>query len=129
MAAISFSSARAWAMAALRGIGPRRGTQLARRFRANRGRAGAGVERMARARDGKPLLVQEPLDFEHHLHIAPAVKALASAAFVGLELGKLGFPEAKNVSFNAADAGDVANLEVEAVGDDRRLCRVFTGSL
>lgn len=102
----------------LRGFGPGGGTAC-----------GARVERLAGAGDGESLLVQEALDLEDKFDVAAAVKALAGAALVGLELGELGFPEAEDVGLDGANAGDVADFEVEAVGDDRRLRCVFPGNL
>jgi hypothetical protein len=61
--------------------------------------------------------VDQVLDLQHKLNIFAAVEALAGAAFVGLELGKLRLPKAQDIGFNAADARDIANLEVETVRD------------
>ena len=93
--------------------------------------ASDGTEGVACARESVAFAVDEALDLESHLDIAPAVEALTGAAFVGLELGKLRLPEAENVGFKAADACNVANLEIEAIGDRGRfrcaLVRKLTG--
>ena len=73
--------------------------------------------------------VDEPLDFQNQLNFTTAIETLAGAAFVGLELGKLRLPEAEDVSFKAADAGNVANLEIEAIGDRGRFRCALVGKL
>jgi hypothetical protein len=79
------------------------------------------LEDMAGTGEGEAFGVDEALDLKHELNVTAAIEPLAGAALVGLELGKLRFPEAQNVGFEAADAGDVANFEVETVGDRGRL--------
>jgi len=59
--------------------------------------------------------VDQPLDLKGRFDIPAAVKALARTTFAGLELGKLGFPEAQHVGFDFTDACNVANFELEAV--------------
>jgi hypothetical protein len=61
--------------------------------------------------------VDEALDFKGSLDVAAAIEALAGSALVGFELRKLRFPEAQDVSFETADAGDIADFEVETVWD------------
>jgi hypothetical protein len=87
------------------------------------------VKGLAGAGKGIPLGVDEALDFQGQFDFAAAIKALAGSAFVGLELGELCLPEAKDVGFKLADAGYVANLEVETVGDGRRVLSGFVGEL
>jgi hypothetical protein len=60
------------------------------------------------------------LDANGKLDLAAAIEALAGSTFVGLEGRELGFPESQDVGFDTADAGNVANAEVEPVGDLRR---------
>ena len=96
-----------------------RGTALGRNLA--EGLTGAG-ERVA-------LGVDQALDFKHQFDIAAAIEALAGSALVGLELGKLRLPKAQDIGFDAADAGYIANLEVEAVGDGGVFSRArFVGS-
>ena len=75
------------------------------------------LQRLPRARQRIALSVDQVLDLQGQLNVATAVKPLASAAFVGLELGKLRLPETQNIGLDAADAGHIPNLEVKAVGD------------
>ena len=75
------------------------------------------LQRLPRARQGIAFTVYQPLDFENQLHIAAAIEPLAGSAFVGLQLRKLGLPEAQHIRFQPADTGYIANLEIEAVGD------------
>jgi hypothetical protein len=82
---------------------------------------GLGGEDGAGTGDGVALIVEEGLDAQSGFYVALAVEALAGAAFVGLELGELGLPEAQDVGGNVAELGYVADTEVELVGDDRRV--------
>ncbi len=77
------------------------------------------LQSLARARDGVPLAVNQPLDLKHKFHIPTPVKALARAALVGLQLRKLRLPETQNIRLNLADLRYVADLEVETVWDRR----------
>jgi len=63
------------------------------------------------------LSVDQVLNFQSQLYVAAAIKPLAGSALIGFELRKLRLPKAQDISFDAADASDIANLEVEAVGD------------
>jgi hypothetical protein len=63
--------------------------------------------------------MDQALDFQDQLDFAAAVKALAGSTLVGFELGKLRLPKAQDVCLEAADACNVSNFEVEAVGDRR----------
>jgi hypothetical protein len=87
------------------------------------------IEDLAGAGDGVSLGVDEALDLKNEFDFATAIETLAGAALVGLELGELGFPKAKDVGFEFADAGDVANFEVETVGDCRGMEGAFVGEL
>jgi len=80
---------------------------------------------LAGAGQGVSLCMDEALYFQNQFDFAAAVEALAGSTLVGLELGKLRLPKAQDVGFKAADIGDVANLEIEAVGD----YRCFEGAL
>jgi hypothetical protein len=62
--------------------------------------------------------MNQALDLDGHLDIAAAIEPLAGSALVGLELRELGLPKTKDVSFDLADAGYVANFEIETVGDE-----------
>ena len=81
------------------------------------GGAELGFEGLAGAGDGVALVVKQGLDPQGHLNIAAAVKALAGAALVGLELGKLALPKTQNVGRDLAQLGYFADAEVELVGD------------
>ena len=59
------------------------------------------------------------LDLQGQFYVPAAIKPLTGTALVGLELGKLRLPKAQYISLDAANAGHVANLEIEAVGDRR----------
>ena len=78
-----------------------------------------GLEDLASARDGVSLVVEEALDAEGHFDVAFAIEALAGAAFVGLQLWELAFPEAQDVGGDIAEFGDFADAEVELVRDIR----------
>jgi hypothetical protein len=73
--------------------------------------------------------VDKALDFERGLDVAAAIKALAGAALVGLELRKLCFPEPKHVGFDFADTCDVPDLEVKTIGDRRWFLDALLGEL
>ncbi len=70
---------------------------------------------LSRARQRVSLRMNEPLDIKSQFHVAAAVKPLSGAAFVGLELRKLGLPETQDVGFHFANTRDIANLEIKAV--------------
>jgi hypothetical protein len=76
-----------------------------------------GLEDLACAGDGVALVVEEAFDSQRHLDVAATIEALAGAAFVGLQLGELALPEAKDVGWNVAESGDFADAEVEFVRD------------
>jgi hypothetical protein len=73
--------------------------------------------------------MDQALDLKRKFHVAAAVEALAGSTLVWLELRELRFPEPQHVGFNLADAGHVANLEVEAVGDRWRVLDALPGEL
>src|SRR6202044_893078 len=84
---------------------------------------------MTRSRECVAFTVDEAFDLESHLDVAAAIEALACAALAGLELRKLRLPKAEDVGFNLADAGYVANFEIETVWDDRRFVDALGGKL
>jgi len=67
------------------------------------------------------LIADQMLDLQSQLNVITAVKPLAGSTFIGLELVELRLPKAQDIGLNATDARHIANLEVEAVGDDRRV--------
>jgi hypothetical protein len=79
---------------------------------------GVGFEDETCAGDGVALVVEQGLDAEGGFYVAFTVEALASAAFVGFELGEFGLPEAEDVGGDVAEFGDVADAEVELVRND-----------
>src|SRR6185369_5709175 len=78
------------------------------------------AEFLARAFDREAARVQEVLDAKQQLDVAPPVQAVLGAGLAGLEDAELGFPVAKHVRLYADDAGDLADLEVELVAEQRR---------
>jgi hypothetical protein len=89
----------------------------------------AGFERVAGSGESVALLVNKALDFERELDFPAAVKTLACAAFIGLELRELGLPETEDVGLNAAQARHVPNFEVKAVRDCRRVDNALAGKV
>ena len=87
------------------------------------------LESLTGARERIALGVNQVLDLQGQLNITTAVKPLAGSAFVGFELGKLRLPKTQDIGFEAADAGHIANLEVEAVGDRGRIGGAILGQL
>jgi hypothetical protein len=86
-------------------------------------------EGLAGARERVSLSVNKAFDFERKLYLATPIEALAGSALVGLELGKLGFPETKDVWFDSADTGDIPDLEVQAIRDVGRVDNALAGKL
>jgi hypothetical protein len=74
------------------------------------------LESLARARERIAFRVDQVLNLQRHLNIMTPIKPLAGSALVGFELRKLRLPKTQDIRFDFADAGDIANLEVEAVG-------------
>lgn len=70
---------------------------------------------LARAGNGEALAVEQVFDFDDDFHVAAAVVALAGAAFYGMELGKFGFPKPQHIRWQAAQARDFADAEIELV--------------
>jgi hypothetical protein len=87
------------------------------------------IEGLAGTGDGIALGVDQALDVQYEFYVAAAIEALACSALVGLELGELGLPEAKDVGFEIADASYVTNLEIETVGDRGRVEGTLLGEL
>ena len=88
-----------------------------RELRCRRVVAELRFEQGAGAGDGVALLFEEGFDAQGHLDVAAAVEALAGASLVGLELGELTLPETEDVGGDLAEACDLADAEVELVGD------------
>jgi len=84
---------------------------------------------LACAGKGVPFGVDKALDLQNEFDVAAAVKAVAGSAFVGFELGELRLPKAQDVGFEGADAGDISNFEVKAVGDFGRFEGAFLGEM
>jgi hypothetical protein len=87
------------------------------------------LQRLASARERVPLSVNKAPDFEREFNLAAPIEALAGSTFVGLELGKLSFPETKDVWFDSADAGYIPDLEVQAIRDVGRVDNAVAGKL
>src|ERR1700721_176067 len=87
------------------------------------------LESLASAGERVAFGVNEALDFKDQLDFTTAVKALAGAAFIGLEVGELGLPESEHIRFQAADTGNVPNLEIEAIGDRGRFRCALVGKV
>jgi len=76
-----------------------------------------GFEDLPGAGDSVALIVEKAFDAEGHLDVAAAIETLAGAAFVRFKLGKLAFPETKDIGRDVAEFGDFADAEVELVRD------------
>src|SRR6266849_3052754 len=70
------------------------------------------------AGDGEPVFIEQLLDAQHRLHVAPAVHALTGAALHRFELRKLGLPKTEHVSVQPAKACDLADPEIQFVGNN-----------
>src|SRR6266849_5494956 len=68
---------------------------------------------LACARDGESFFVEQLFDAQNAFDVLAAIHALASAALYRLELGKLGFPEAQDVSGQVAETGNFSDAEIE----------------
>jgi hypothetical protein len=73
--------------------------------------------------------MHKALDLESHLDIASSIEALAGPALAWFELRELRLPEAKDVGFDFADTGYVANFEIETVRDGWLLVDALGGQL
>lgn len=82
-----------------------------------RGRGRNPLKGLTRAGERESLVVDELLDGQRDFHVTAAIQPLARTALVGFELGEPGLPEAQNVGLYLADARNIANLEIETVGD------------
>jgi len=89
----------------------------------------AVLESLASAGERVALGVNQPLDFKDQLDFTAAVEALAGAAFIWLELGELRLPESEHIRFQAADTGNIPNLEIEAIGDRGRFRCALVGKV
>ena len=76
-----------------------------------------GAKLLAGAGDGESFFVEQLLDAEDALDVAAPIHSLTGAAFDRLELREFRFPEAKHVGRETAQGGDLADAEVELVGD------------
>ena len=75
----------------------------------------ARIQIFPRAFDGVALVVKQPLDLQHQLHILAAVQPMALAGFLRTERGKLRFPEAQNVRFDARQTAHFADAKIKLV--------------
>jgi hypothetical protein len=91
--------------------------------------AAAMAESVTRAGERVAFAMDESFDFKSGFDIAAAIKALAGAALVRLQLRELGFPEAEHVGFDFADTGNISDLEVETIGDRRCFQDALLGEL
>src|SRR4029079_10627018 len=73
---------------------------------------------LSRSRDGESLVVQQLLDAQYGFDLFAAIHALAGAAFHRLQLRELGFPKTQHVGRQLAKRGDLANSEIQLVGND-----------
>ena len=87
------------------------------------------LQRLASSRQGVAFTMDKALDLERQFDLPAAIKTLACPALIGLELGKLGFPEAKDIRFDSADAGYVPNLEVQAIRNGGRVDNALSGKI
>ena len=78
-------------------------------------------EDLPRAGQRIALAVDQLLDPQRQLDVMAAIEPLAGSAFVRLEKRKLRLPKTQNIRLHAANTGRIANFEVEAVGDERRV--------
>ena len=60
------------------------------------------LENLPRPRNRIPLVIQQRLDTQRHLHIALPIQTLPGAAFIRLQLRKLRLPETQHISRNFA---------------------------
>ena len=87
------------------------------------------IQRLPRPGNRVALSVNQPLDLKGQFHLAAPVKPLTRAALVGLQLRKLRLPETEDVWFYTTDARYIADLEVKAIGDDRRVDNALSGKV
>ena len=73
---------------------------------------------MTRTGNGETFFIKKLANLKYIAHVAPPVHALSGAALDRLQLGELGFPEAQHVRRQMAEASDLADAEIEFVGDD-----------
>ena len=86
---------------------------------------GFGAQVLPRSRNRKALLVQQLLDAQHILDVAPAVHALSSAALDGLQLRELGLPEAEHIGRQMTESGYFSDAEIKFVGNDNFIRLMF----
>ena len=75
------------------------------------------LEDLPRTGNGVALAVEQRLDAQGGLDIAATVEALAGAAFMRFQIGKLALPEAQHVGRNLAKFRNLSNAKVELVRD------------
>ena len=73
------------------------------------------TERMTGSGERIAFTVHEAFDLESHLDIATTIESLAGATLARFELRELRLPEPQDVGFDFANAGYVANFEIETV--------------
>src|SRR5688572_24221010 len=76
-----------------------------------------GLQSLLRPRDREALLVQELLDAQHGVDVAPAVDPLPGAVLRGGEGRELRLPVTQHVGLGVGDLAHLADLEEELVGD------------
>ncbi len=76
-----------------------------------------GFDGLTCAGDGVALVVEEGLDAERGFDVATAIETLSGAAFVWTEMRKLTLPEAEDVGWDLAEAGDLTDTEVQLIRD------------
>jgi len=64
-----------------------------------------------RSRDGKALVVEQPLDFEDSFDIFAAIQAVAAGALDGLQRGKFRFPIAQNEGLRRRQTAHFSDTE------------------
>src|SRR5262245_54708112 len=84
------------------------------------GLARLGEQALLGALQRQPLVVEQGLDPDHEIDIAPGVDALARGVLLGTEQLELGFPVAEDVGGHARHRLDFADAVVELLGGFRR---------
>ncbi len=87
------------------------------------------IESLPGAGNRVAFAVNQPLDLKCQFHLAAPVKPLTRSALVRLQLRKLRLPESKHIRFYAADARNIADLEIKAIGDDGRVDNALSGKV
>src|SRR5712692_3623568 len=82
------------------------------------------TQKAARPRDGKSLVIEQPLDAEDHVHVVLAVEAMAAGALDRLQHGEFAFPVTQNERFQRRQAADFADAVEFFLRGDLRCCGV-----